>query len=361
MRNYFWIIGVLLVLSGCAVGKKDHFEARQLSFEQLSDWSREDHVAALEVFKNSCPILANKSRPTTSESGIDINSSLWNSLCNEAQQATNSAQARDFFERRFVPYRIANNGKEQGLFTGYYEPILYGSLRKGGDFKYPLYAAPSELKNQKPYYTRAEIERGALAKRGLEIVWVDDPVMLFFMQIQGSGRVRLKDGRELRIGYADQNGHPYVSLGKIMGDEGYLSKDVINFFTIRQWLYEHPKQAVLLMQRNPSYVFFRIIDKPIVVGSIGAPLTPKRSIAIDSSYIPYGLPLYMETELPSRNGTTPFRRLMIAQDTGGAIRSPVRADIFFGAGEGAEYLAGYMKNQGVYSLLVPKEITSQMP
>lgn len=362
MFKRFLIVGLLAALSGCAIGGKDHFEARSLKFEELSDWAREDHLSALDTFKNSCSILANKSRPTTSGSGISVTSSLWGSLCNDAQKATTSLQAREFFEQRFVPYRIANNGKEQGLFTGYYEPVLYGSLHKTGDYKYPLYAAPAELKNKKPYYSRKEIENGALAKRGLEIVWVDDPVMLFFMQIQGSGRVRLKDGRELRIGYSDQNGQAYVSLGKIMGDEGYISKDEVNFFTIRQWLYDHPKQAFALMQRNPSYVFFKIIDKPIVVGAIGAPLTPRRSIAIDSSYIPYGLPLYMETNLPKNGGgTTPFHRLMIAQDTGGAIRSPVRADIFFGAGAEAEYMAGHMKNRGVYSLLVPKEITSQMP
>lgn len=360
IRYKCWILGFLLMVSACAGATPDHFEARQMHFEDLSGWEYDDHSAALEVFKNSCEILASKPRPATSDSDISINSSLWNGLCNDANQVVDSAQAREFFERRFVPYRIANNGKEQGLFTGYYEPVLYGSLHKGGDFKYPLYAAPPELKSQKPYYSRAEIERGAIAKRGLEIIWVDDPVMLFFMQIQGSGRVRLPDGRELRIGYADQNGQQYVSLGKIMGDEGYLPKDGINFFTIRQWLYENPTQAISLMQRNPSYVFFKIIDKPIVVGSIGAPLTPKRSIAIDNKYIPYGLPVYMETELPGNYGATSFRRLMVAQDTGGAIRSPVRADIFFGAGAEAEYLAGYMKNQGVYSLLVPKEIISQM-
>ncbi len=353
------ILSLLLLVSACA-GKQDHFEARQIKYEDLGGWTQENHLAALESFKNSCPILASKSRPATSGSEIDINSMLWGSLCNEAQTATTAAQAREFFERRFVPYRIANNGNEQGLFTGYYEPVLYGSLHKGGDFKYPIYAVPPELKNQKPYYSREEIDHGALSKRHLEIVWVDDPVMLFFLQVQGSGRVRLPNGKEMRVGYADQNGQPYVSLGKIMGDEGYLPKDSINFFTIRQWLYEHPKQAMQLMQRNPSYVFFRIVDKPVVVGAIGAPLTPQRSIAVDYNYIPYGLPLYMETELPTSRGTVPFRRLLVAQDTGGAIRSPVRADIFFGAGDEAEYLAGYMKNRGVYSMLVPREITSQL-
>jgi membrane-bound lytic murein transglycosylase A len=362
MLNRSWILAVMLVLSACGGGSKDRFEARQLNYDELSDWRQEDHVAALEAFKKSCAVLARKSRPATPASAINIDPLLWGSLCSEAQQVSGNEQAREFFERRFVPYRIANNGREQGLFTGYYEPVLYGSLRKTGDFRYPLYAPPPELKTSKPYYSRTEIERGALAKRGLEIMWVDDPVMLFFMQIQGSGRVRLQDGREVRIGYADQNGQPYVSLGKIMGDEGYLPKDGINFFTIRQWLYEHPAQAIPLMQRNPSYVFFKVMDKPEVVGAIGAPLTVRRSIAVDNKYIPYGLPLYMETQLPSNSGVaTAFHRLMVAQDTGGAIKSPVRADIFFGAGEEAEYMAGYMKNYGVYSLLVPKEITSQMP
>lgn len=360
MRRKLLIVGLILSLSGCA--ERDHFEARPVPFSELSGWQREDFSEALEAFKDSCPILARKSRSATSDSDISINSVVWSSLCDEAQTVSNNEQAREFFEKRFVPYRIANNKREKGLFTGYYEPVLYGSLHKKGDFKYPIYAAPQELKDSKPYYTRSEIDRGVLSKRGLELVWVDDPVMLFFMQVQGSGRVRLKDGRELRVGYADQNGHPYVSLGKIMGDEGYIPKDEVNFFTIRQWLYRNPRQAMEIMQRNPSYVFFRIVDKPEVVGAIGAPLTPKRSIAIDNKYIPYGLPLYMETDLPSRNGgNIPFHRIMMAQDTGGAIRSPVRADIFFGAGDEAEYLAGYMKNKGIYSLLVPKEITSQMP
>ncbi len=353
------IFAALLILSACA-GGGDHFESRPVSFAELKGWAQDDHQQALESFKNSCPILARKSRPETSGSDINIRSTIWQSLCDEAQNITTAPMAKDFFERRFTPYRIANNGKETGLFTGYYEPVLYGSLTKKGDYKYPLYAAPAELASSKPYSTRAEIDGGALKGRGLELVWVDDPVMIFFMQIQGSGRVRLAGGRELRLGYADQNGQAYVSLGKIMGDEGYLSKDEVNFFTIRQWLYRNPAKAFELMQRNPSFVFFKIIDKPQVVGSIGAPLTPQRSIAIDPAYIPYGLPVFMESDLPSRSGNVSFRRLLIAQDTGGAIRSPVRADIFFGAGDEAEYLAGYMKNRGVYSLLVPKEIVSQM-
>lgn len=352
---------ILLSLSGCALfGKKDRFGSRPVNFSELPGWQSEDHLQALETFKKSCPILANKPRPETSGSSIKISADVWSSLCSDAETATTNQSAKEFFERRFIPYRIANNGVEQGLFTGYYEPVLYGSLQKKGEFKYPVYAVPPELAGNKPYYTRAEINSGALNGRRLELAWVDDPVMLFFMQIQGSGRVKLAGGRELRLGYGEQNGREYVSLGKIMGDEGYLPKDEVNFFTIRNYLYTHKNQAMSLMERNPAYVFFKRMDKPEVVGAIGAPLTPKRSIAIDYAHIPYGLPVYMETSLPTTTGSKPFRQLMIAQDTGGAIRSPVRADIFFGAGSEAEYLAGYMKGRGVYNLFVPKEIISQM-
>ena len=353
-------LSILLLLSACIGGVKDHFEARPLNFSDLAGWEQENYLQAIEVFKNSCPILAKKPHKETSGSGIKIDGNTWNSLCNDAKNANTEAEAKNFFERRFVPYRIANNGKEKGLFTGYYEPVLYGSLKKKGDFKYPIYSTPPELAKNKPYFSYAEIDSGKLAGRGLEIVWVDDPVMLFFMQIQGSGRVKLASGGELRLGYGDQNGQAYVSLGKIMGDEGYLPKDGVNFFTIREWLYKHPSQAANLMERNPSYVFFKKIDKPEVVGAIGAPLTAKRSIAVDNAYIPYGLPVYMETEIPTGHSAKPFQHIMVAQDTGGAIKSPVRADIFFGAGDEAEFLAGYMKGHGVYNLLVPKEITSQM-
>ena len=229
--------------------------------------------------------------------------------------------------------------------------MLYGATHKGGDFQYPLYAAPADLKDNKPYLSRAEIDNGVLAGKKLELLWVDDPVMLFFMQIQGSGRIRLVNGKEVRMGYADQNGHPYVAIGKFMREENLLEKDNINFFTIRQWLYKNRDQAFEMMQRNPSYVFFRKIEGDGPIGSVGVPVTRERTLAVDSKYIPYGLPLYLETELPAEPQREPvaFNRIMIAQDTGGAIRGPVRGDVFFGSGDMAEYYAGYMKSKGSYS------------
>lgn len=365
MRCFRWFtLSVLLFTSACSwFAPADRFGARPITYAELSGWNEDNHAEALRSFLLSCPILATKARAESTGSNLQISESLWQSLCNEANSITlsgNPDDARLFFERRFIPYRINNNGKEQGLFTGYYEPMLYGATRKGGDFIYPVYMKPSDL--QKPYLSRAEIDNGALDKRRLEILWVDDPVMLFFLHIQGSGRVKLMNGKELYIGYADANGQAYVALGKIMAEENILPKDQINFFTIRQWLYTHREEAFAMMQRNPSYVFFKLRDKPGAIGAAGAVLTPQRSLAVDSRYIPYGLPVFMETKLPPEPERLPikFHRTVIAQDTGGAIKGPVRGDIFFGAGDQAEYFAGYMKGRGIYSLLVPREIAGQL-
>lgn len=368
MRGLRRMASVLLLLSagGCAYFQpSDHFGATPIAYNQLSGWDTDNHAQALAVFEATCPILANRPRPVSSGSGLKVPGSVWRSLCIEAASVppNNDMAARQFFEQHFAPYRVTNHGRASGLFTGYYEPLLYGSLRKGGDFIYPMYMPPPEVQKGKPSYTHAEIDSGALSRRGLEMIWVDDPVMLFFAQIQGSCLVRLRDGRQLLAGYAAQNGQPYASLGKIVGDEGIISKDKINFFSLRQWLYAHHDQAIAMMERNPSYVFFRPVDAAGPIGAAGAVLTPERSLAVDSRYIPYGLPLFLETDLPSTQGATatvPFHRLMIAQDTGGAIRGPVRGDIFFGNGQQAEYLAGYTHGRGTYTLLVPREITGEM-
>jgi len=355
-------IPLLLGITGCGVFQHtDHFSAHEIAFADLSGWAADDQAQALQVFTLSCPILAKKPSAATGSSHIQISQEVWNSICDEALHVPpmNSEQARAFFERRFTPFRITNNGKENGLFTGYYEPVLYGSRKKGGDFLYPLYMPPPELESRN--LSHEEIDHGGLAKKQLELVWVDDPVMLFFLQVQGSGRIRFKDGTEMPIGYAGKNGHNYESLGKIMGDEGLIPKDQINFFTLRQWLYDHKDKAMQMMERNPSYVYFKRGNQLGAVGSVGAVLTKERSLAVDNHYIPYGLPLFLETELPSESGSAiTFEQTLIAQDTGGAIKGPVRGDIFFGAGDDAEYLAGNMHGRGIYSLLVPNEITSQL-
>ena len=365
MRRFFrhLIVPFLLCISACQQ-QGDHFGAHPVTYDQLADWQTDDHAQALQTFLASCPNLMLKPRPKTSGSDLKISARTWQNLCYDgaAIPPSDPMLARQFFEQHFTPYRIANNNKENGLFTGYYVPTLYGSQKKTASFQYPLYSPPADLASHKPYYTHAEINRGALKNRGLELLWVDDPVMIFFLQIQGSGRVRLDDGTSMLVGYAGQNGRGYVSLGKIMGDEGVLPKDNINFYTIRQWLYDHPQQAVEMMERNPSFVFFKRLDQQGAVGAVGSVLNPRRSIAVDNRYIPYGLPLFMESDMPALPGKQPerFNHLVIAQDTGGAIKGPVRADIFFGEGGEAEYLAGYMKGHGVYSLLVPNDMVKQL-
>lgn len=357
-------VPLLWVLASCSLFKQeDHFGAVEIPFEQLRGWEYDDHAQALQVFLQSCPVLAKSPRAESAGSDLRISGDVWQALCNEAGAAAvgNQSAARTFFEQHFTPFRVNNNGKDEGLFTGYYEPVLYGSHRKYGDFIYPLYLPPPEA-NGGASYTHEEINNGALSGRQLELLWVDDPVMLFFTQIQGSGRVYLDDGKEIQIGYAGKNGQPYRSLGKLAIDEGWLPKDQVNFFTLRQWLYDHREQAIDAMQKNPSYVFFKKLDKVGAIGSVGVVLAPQRSIAVDSKYIPYGLPLFLETELPPlpNDVALPFQHIMIAQDTGGAIRGPVRGDIFFGAGDDAEYLAGNMKGRGIYSLLVPNAAADQL-
>jgi len=365
LRRYAGLC-LLFACTGCGFfsPKSDHFGAHEVSYGELAGWPQDNHAQALVTFLATCPLLVTKPHTMSPGSNLNVPPSVWQSLCMEAEAVPrgDARAARIFFERRFAPYRVTNNGSENGLFTGYYEPVLYGSRKRHGDYLYPLYLPPPELKTRQPYYSHEAIDRGMLKGRHLELVWVDDPVMVFFLQIQGSGIIRFKDGSSMRVGYAGQNGHPYVSLGKIMGDEGLIPKDQINFFTIRQWLYTHRTRAFAMMERNPSYVFFKRLDTPGAVGAAGAVLTAQRSLAVDNRYIPYGLPLFMETRLPATPGVSdpPFDRLLIAQDTGGAIRGPVRGDVFFGQGEQAEYLAGTMKGHGVYSLLVPKEIIHQL-
>ena len=357
---------VLLFCASCSLfAPSDHFGAKPVSYGELSGWQQDNHLEAIGTFLATCETLGKKPRGESEGSGLSVPASVWQSLCMDAAAVARTGsndRARIFFEQRFSPWRVNNNGSERGLFTGYYEPVLYGATHKYGDFMYPIYVTPPGLARQKPYLTRGEIDSGALSGKKLEMLWVDDPVMLFFLHIQGSGRVKLANGKQLYIGYDDQNGHKYVALGKLMGDEGTLPKDQINFFTIRQWLYDHKDEAFDMMARNPSYVFFRQRDKPGAIGATGVALTPRRSLAVDSRYIPYGLPLFLETELPPepQRPPVPFHRTVIAQDTGGAIRGPVRGDIFFGPGDEAEYMAGYMKGRGVYTLLVPKEIVSQL-
>jgi membrane-bound lytic murein transglycosylase A len=286
--------------------------------------------------------------------------------------------ARRFFETHYIPYRV--DEEQPGLVTGYYEPELNGSRERSGNFQVPVYRRPDDLVQVKPdllrafyndglsvmrrngeelvpYYTRAEIESGALSGRGLELLYLDDPVELFFMQIQGSGRVRLTDGSWVRLGYAAKNGHPYTSIGKRLAERGDRPKD-LTMEGLKSWLRADPARGRALMQENKSYVFFRELPEAEAgagpVGAQGVALTPGRSLAVDAAYHKLGLPVFVAApDLKGEDGK-PFRRLMIAQDVGSAIRGPERGDIFFGTGEAAGAIAGGAAHPARFFILLPK-------
>jgi membrane-bound lytic murein transglycosylase A len=309
----------------------------------------------------------------------------WQPICADAASvaAGSADEARDFFEDRFSPYLVVDGADPEGLFTGYYEPLLFGSRQFGGAYTVPIYRPPDDLVRVDlarfnpdlagyaiygrvqggqfvPYYSRADIETGALADRGLELLWVDDPIDKFFLQVQGSGRVQLDDGSLTRIGYASQNGHPYHAIGRDLIEIGVLTRDEVSLPAIKAWLEAHPHDAPAIMARNRSYIFFEERtelgpdDGPL--GAQGVPLTAGRSLAVDRRYIPLGVPVWLETTVPWPEGPGPLRRLMVAQDTGGAIKGVVRGDVFFGSGARAEAIAGHMRSRGRYALLLPKAL-----
>jgi len=296
----------------------------------------------------------------------------WAAVCARlaALPAGDERALRNLLERELEVVAVANRGRREGLLTGYYEPELRGSRRRTGSFRHPLYLAPrdaqvvdlGEFKRElagrkitglvrggrfRPYWDRAEIERGALAGRRLELVWVDDPVALFFLQIQGSGRVVLPDGTLVRVGYAGQNGHDYTAIGRILIERGELAREEVSLQTIRAWLRAHPERADEVMNHNRSYVFFRVLPGAAPVGAQGVELTAGRSLAVDDAFLPYGLPVWIASTLPAvpelGRAEQPLARLVVAQDTGGAITGPVRGDLFLGPGREAEELAGRMK------------------
>ncbi|MGE0753587.1 MAG: murein transglycosylase A [Alphaproteobacteria bacterium] len=357
-------IAAILLLAACEpVQQEERFTATRTEYSALDGWMTDDHAAARAAFVVSCQKLYDKPQATTEESQITIGREAWEKPCVAAQKIANdTAAARLFFEHYFTPFTITNNDEPEGLFTGYYEPLLYGARAQGGDFRYPVYGRPDDLIEGTPYLTREQIETQGLEKKAPVLAWVEDPAMLFFMQVQGSGRIRFMQGPDMRVGFAGRNGHGYQSVGKIMREEGLVPEDQLDFFGIRQWLYKNPTKARAMMWRNPSYIFFREMEGDGPVGGAGVALTPGRSLAVDKRYIPYGLPLFVQTELPAGPGreAEPLNRLMIAQDTGGAIKGPVRGDVFFGYGDDAEYYAGRMKSQGRATLLVPKAVASQL-
>jgi membrane-bound lytic murein transglycosylase A len=336
-------------------------------WEMLPDWSTLDLAPSWPAFMQSCQALKSRTQ--------------WQPVCSEAaglDPADNSSELRGFFEKWFVPYQVFNpDGSESGMITGYYEPKLYGSRVRTDRFRFPLYAVPDDLltidmadeypqlkgmrlrgrldgKRVIPYFDRKEIDDGIESSAGHVLFWVDDAVELFFLQIQGSGRIELPDGSLVKVGFADQNGHPYVSIGKILVESGEMKLEQASMQGIKHWAEKNPDKLGALLDRNPSYVFFRELPDGLSapLGALGVPLTGEYSLAVDARTIPLGAPVLLATTEPGKD--TPLNRLMLAQDTGGAIKGAVRADFFWGFGENAAIQAGRMKQQGRMWVLFPK-------
>lgn len=352
----------------------------RLAWAALPGWEAERHAAIWPALAANCQKMPARD-------------ARWQGICQDMALFGDPSddEARAFFETRFAPYALHNDrGGVDGLITGYYEPLLYGSRVRSARYRYPIYQRPDDLlvvdlgalypelagrpvrgrlqgRRVVPYFARAEITAAQSAAnpaaaeplRGNELLWVEDPVALFFLHVQGSGRVQLPDGSQLRVGYADQNGHPYRSIGAQLVARGELPREEINLFSLRSWLAAHPDEAEDLLNSNPSYVFFALRETPAdasldgPLGALGVPLTAERSAAVDPSFIALGSLLWLDTTLPGE-GPRPYRRLLIAQDTGGAIKGAVRADVFFGHGARAEQLAGHMKQPGRLFVLLPQ-------
>lgn len=336
-------------------------------WEALPGWSEDDPAQAWDAFLTGCGALRGKPE--------------WQRVCDAATALTDRTPEvlRAFFERNFRPWHVYNpDGSDTGTITGYYEPLLHGSRTPGPRYRYPVYGVPDdllivdlgelypELKSMRlrgrldgrrvvPYYSRAQIEDGKAPTAGKEILWVDDAVELFFLEIQGSGRVAMDDGSTARVGYADQNGQPYRSIGKLLVNRGELPLAKASMQGIRAWAQRNPDKLREILDYNTSYVFFREMpaDAPGPLGSLGVALTAQRSLAVDARFLPLGAPVYLDTTWP--NTKKPLRRLMMAQDTGGAIRGAVRADFFWGFGEEATTQAGRMNQRGTMWVLLPAD------
>lgn len=342
------------------------------SWSALTAWSADDHAAAWPALRQSCSTLKNREE--------------WREVCSRADElgaAPSRHQARQFFEQNFEPWQAINpDGSPSGLVTGYFEPLIHGSRKPSAQHRWPVHAPPAdmisvdlgeqqpELQHMRlrgrvvdtrlvPYWSRAEIMAMGDALPAQVLFWAADPLDLFFLHVQGSGQIQLDDGSRARIGYADQNGHPYTSIGRWLVERGELALHQASMQGIRQWASENSSRLQELLGANPSYVFFR--ELPATgqgpIGALGVPLTTGRSIAVDPRFIPLGAPVFLDTTRPL--SAEPLQRLMLAQDTGGAIKGVVRADFYWGAGQQAGEQAGRMRQQGRMWVLLPKGMKSQ--
>ena len=362
MKYYLFIITIVFLFNGCSTKKEELIEikaTKKTPFDYLNGFYDDDLDLALDVFKKACTKSRKKEQ-----------------FKNVCENSLNFTSGKEFFTKNFTPKVLVSSSGDKGLITGYYEPLLYGSREKTNFYKYPIYKTPKDLvtiKNKKkypsfknlkykakikngkyyPYDTRTQIEQ----RNDLEVIcYVNDLIDLFFLQVQGSGRVLLNSGELINVGYANQNGREYKSIGKKLIDDGYLKKEEVSLQTIKSFLNNNPKKIKEILDYNPSYVFFTQKEQT-ATGSLNVPLVAKRNIAVDRRYIPLGMPVFIETSNPKTKES--INKLVIAADTGGAIKGEIRADYFLGYGEEAMELAGLMKEKGRLFMLIPNDVEVQ--
>lgn len=359
-----------LVAGGCAqLPEKDR--SVPVPWSDVPRWEEDAHAEALPVFLRSCPKLGD----------------AWQDACEGARALGENAddqEARNFFESYFIPHKLLReDGGDSGMITGYYEPLLEASFEPSEKYRHPIYARPADLLTVelgelypsldgrrvrgriddgavRPYYSRAEIDGAEMPLAGGELLWAADKADVFFLHVQGSGLAQLPDGSIVGVGYAGQNGHPYRSIGRVLAERGDIPLPEVDLFSIRRWLRENPGRADELMNMNSSYVFFALREDAGEgpAGTLGVPLTPGRSLAVDPDAAELGAPVWVDSVMPG-DGDAPLSRLMIAQDTGGAIRGDVRADFFWGRGTEAEASAGLMKSPGRLYVLLPMQTETE--
>ncbi len=370
-------------------GEEAALKLKKIDIQELPGWGSASFKSEIKAFRTNCQaLLKKKPNQKLDAQGVYGTYALWQKNCKAFQKLKRPGKKafKAFLQTHFEAYQVLTQEggevKEQGLFTGYYEPELRGSFKKEGAYTHPLYKKPKnlivtqdlgnfkkELKGVrlkglvdgqvfKPFLNRKEIDAISSHKHFKPLVWVDCDVEAFFLHIQGSGLIRLPSGKRIRVGYAEQNGHPYVPIGRLLLERGIGTPKTMGMDFIKTWLRENPTEGKALMHENPSYVFFRQLHTSGPLGTMGIPLTPEVSVAVDRSYHAMGLPMWLSVEHPIEDGEK-LHRFVLAQDTGGAIKGAVRGDLFWGAGKRAARHAGEMKSKGTLYVFVPKDL--QLP
>lgn len=389
-RLFFRVFVLVVVTSvgmACAPvqNKGSGFAITPVSFEALEGWGKDELSEVIPALLKSCSKFERLPIDNTFGSQtVFLTVGDLRGPCRAAKELTNATdrETREYFEKWYVPFYVTNNGKGEGLFTGYFEVSLEGSWAPSEKYRVPIYSLPKDHVTMdlgefdealtgrrfvgvvdqgrlRPYPTRADIDAGRLRGLGSELVWVQDAIDVFMLHVQGSGKVYFGNGEVIRIGFAGHNGYDYSSIGKELIERGELELDQASWQGIRDWVNRNPDLSDSLMAVNKRYIFFRKIDGEGPIGAEGVVLTAGRSLAVDTRFLPLGLPFWLDTEQPSRKGV-PLRRLMMAQDTGNAIRSPVRGDVFWGSGKDALASAGRMRSLGKYYLFLPRAVATRL-